>query len=98
MLEERGCDFQTRLYHSETLSRAELQEILGYLGMKPSELVRRGEEVFKNMHLESASEENILDAMVAEPKLIERPILVVGNKAIVGRPPETVLKLMPSNG
>lgn len=94
ILEERGCDFQTRLYLEEPLSKAELQEILGALGMQPSELVRRGEQAFKDGNLKSASEEQILDAMLAEPKLIERPILMDKGKAVLGRPPENVLELL----
>lgn len=94
ILEERGCDFQTRLYLEEPLSKAELQEILSALGMQPSELARRGEQAFKDGNLKSASEEQILDAMLAEPKLIERPILMDKGKAVLGRPPENVLELL----
>lgn len=94
ILEEHGCDFQTRLYLEEPLSKAELQEVLGALGIQPSELVRKGEQAFKDGNLKMASEEQILDAMLAEPKLIERPILLVNGKAVVGRPPENVLELI----
>lgn len=94
ILEERGCDFQTRLYLEEPLSKSELQEILGFLGMEPSALVRKGEQAYKDGNLKLCTEEEILDAMLTEPKLIERPILVVGGKAVVGRPPENVLELI----
>ncbi|MDG0980618.1 MAG: arsenate reductase (glutaredoxin) [Halieaceae bacterium] len=94
ILEERGCDFQIRLYLEEPLSKVELQEILGYLGMEPSELARKGEPAFKEGNLKAACEDQILEAMLVEPKLIERPILVVDGKAVVGRPPETVLELI----
>ena len=94
ILEERGCDFQTRLYLEKPLSKEELQEILRALGMKPSELARKGEQAFKDCNLSSATEEELLDAMLAEPKLIERPILIASGKAVVGRPPENVLELI----
>ena len=95
ILQERGCDFQTRLYLEEPLSKAELQDILARLRLKPSELVRRGEQAFKEANLKLATEEQILEAMLAEPKLIERPILVVDGEAVVGRPSEAVLELIP---
>jgi arsenate reductase len=82
------------LYLEEPLSKSELQEILGFLGMEPSELVRKGEQAYKDANLKSSTEEEILDAMLTEPKLIERPIFVVSGKAVVGRPPENVLELI----
>ena len=94
ILKEHGQDFQTRLYLEEPLSKQELEEILRALGMEPSELARKGEQAFKEGNLKSATEEEILDAMLAEPKLIERPILMVNGKAVIGRPPENVLELI----
>lgn len=75
--------------------RDELRELLGKLGLKPSELVRRGESVFKEHYAGRAlNEEEWLDALVTHPILIERPIIVRGDKAVLGRPPEKVLELL----
>lgn len=72
----------------------ELRGLLAKLGMRPGELVRRGEEVFKaNYAGRDLSDEEWLAALIAHPILIERPIVVVGDKAVVGRPTERVLEL-----
>ncbi len=94
ILEERGVDFQTRLYLDNPLSREELTDILAALGLRPSELVRKGEQAFKDRNLKQASDAEIFEAMLDEPKLIERPIALVAGKAVVGRPPELVLELV----
>jgi arsenate reductase len=76
-------------------SREELRDLLNKLGMKPSELIRCGEDVFKENYAgKTLDEEQWLDALVAHPILIERPIIVRGNRAIIGRPPERVLELL----
>ena len=63
--------------------------------MKPEELVRRGEAAFKeNFAGQTLSDEQWLDALVAHPILIERPIVVRGSRAVIGRPPEKVLELL----
>ena len=69
--------------------------MLKKLGMRPSELVRRGEEAFKENYAgKTLSEEQWLDALVAHPILIERPIVVANGKAALGRPPENVLAIL----
>lgn len=76
-------------------SREELRALLQKLDMKPAELVRRGEDVFKEHYAGKAlDDEQWLDALTAHPILIERPIVVRGDKAIIGRPPERVLELL----
>lgn len=94
ILEERGVDFQIRLYLDNPLSREELTDILAALGRRPSELVRKSEQAYKDRNLKQASDAEIFEAMLDEPKLIERPIALVAGKAVVGRPPETVLELV----
>lgn len=73
-----------------------LKEILSKLGISARQLLRTGEDEYKELGLadESLSEAKLIDAMVMHPRLIERPILVVDNKAIIGRPPENVLMLI----
>jgi arsenate reductase len=76
-------------------SKEELRDLLRKLGMKPAELVRRGEPAFKENYAGKAlSDEQWLDALVAHPILIERPIVARGDKAVIGRPPEKVLALL----
>lgn len=78
-------------YMNITMSRKELQNLLVQLDMKPSELLRKGESDYKE-HIKgkNLSDEEILDLMILYPKLIERPIIVRNEKAIVARPPELV--------
>lgn len=76
-------------------SREELRGLLQKLGMKPEELVRRGEDVFKRQYAgRMLSDEEWLAALVAHPVLIERPIVVRGTRAVIGRPPERVMELL----
>ena len=75
---------------------AELKGILAKLGMKPEQLVRKGEDVFKENYAgKTLTDAQWIDAMVKHPILIERPIVVSGNRAVLGRPPENVNDLLP---
>jgi len=75
--------------------REELRHLLHLLGMLPAELVRRGELVFKEHYAaRTLDDEQWLDALLAHPILIERPIIVRGDRAVLGRPPEKVLELL----
>jgi arsenate reductase (glutaredoxin) len=95
LLEARGVSFSERRYLDEPLSRAELEELVRRLGRPARELVRRGEEAFRTLGLgEGSDEAALLDAMAAEPILLERPIVVRGRRAVLGRPPEAVLALL----
>lgn len=95
LLRERGIEPTIRLYLEDPPDTRELDEALEMLGMVPSSLVRKGEAAYKDAGLSSASDEAaVLDAMVAHPKLIERPIVFANAKAVVGRPPEAVLDIL----
>ena len=95
LLEERGARFAVRLYLDEPLSRAELDAMRERLGRPAREWVRSGEAAFAACGLTAESDESaLLDAIVVHPELLERPILVAGERAVVGRPPERVLGLV----
>lgn len=95
LLEERGVAVEVVEYLKTPPSRAELADLLIKLGLSARELVRTGEEIykseFKGRELDEAA---WLDALAAHPILIERPIAVRGQRAVVGRPPEKVLSLL----
>ena len=95
LLEERGIAFQERPYLDEPLSHDELGALARRLGRHAREWVRRGESAYKEAKLDADSkDEAILDAMARFPILIERPILIQGERAVVGRPPECVFELI----
>ena len=95
LLEARGIAFTERRYLDEPLSLAELYELAARLGRPPREWLRRGEEAWTSAGLgDDASDDAILRAMAAHPVLIERPILVRGRRAVLGRPPERILDLL----
>lgn len=95
LLEERGAPFELRLYLDDPLSREELAELRRRLGRPAGEWVRRGEPAFAAAGLGSDSNDAaVLDAIAKHPELLERPILVRGDRAVVGRPPEQVLELV----
>lgn len=74
-----------------------LKQVIKMLGITPRELLRNKEEEYKKAALDSptVSDDTIIQAMLTYPKLIERPIVVVNNKAVMGRPPENVLTILP---
>ena len=84
------------MYLDEKLEKNFLKEIIQKLSMRPRDLLRTGESAYKENNLKDSniSEEEIINLMIEYPKLIERPIYVKGSKAIVGRPPENVLKII----
>jgi len=96
LLEERGIEPEIRLYLQNPPSEKELADILSLLGKSPRELMRKGEAEYKEQGMadESLDEGALIAAMVATPKLIERPIVLANGKAAVGRPPESVLEIL----
>ena len=96
ILEENKLSPTIILYLENPPTAANLQSILTKLGMKPRDILRTGEDDYKNNHLgdPSLTDEALIDAMVTFPKVIERPIVVIGDKAVLGRPPENVLTLL----
>lgn len=97
LLEERGIQPEIVRYLETPPSAAELKALLGKLGIGARQLLRTGEDEYKELGLANPSldDEQLIQAMVAHPKLIERPIVIVGDKAVIGRPPEKVLEILP---
>jgi len=96
LLESRGLQPTVVRYLETPPSIAELGELLGKLGIPARQLLRSGEEEYKTLSLAdpALSEAQLIEAMAAHPRLIERPILVAGDRAVIGRPPEKVLELL----
>lgn len=95
LLQENGIEPRVVLYLETPPDSAQIATLLTKLGMSAAELVRRGEDAYKSCGLsKESSGEELLAAMAAHPKLIERPIVVKGKRAVLGRPPENVLELI----
>lgn len=96
LLQERGVEPQIIEYLKTPPSTARLKELLAMLGMAPRDLMRKKEQPYKDLGLADAAKDDdtLVSAMVENPILIERPIVVKGGQARLGRPPEQVLELL----
>ncbi len=96
LIEEKGVNADIVLYLETPPSANELSDLLGKLGISARQLLRKGEDAYKENNLKdpALSDADLIDAMVKFPKLIERPIVISGDKAVLGRPPENVLELI----
>lgn len=95
ILEESGEMITIVEYLKETPSEDQLKELLQKLGMEAEALVRKSEAIYKEQYKgKTMNEDEWIAAMVEHPKLIERPIVVKGDKAVLGRPPENVRTLL----
>ncbi len=95
ILEEKGLSFDTKLYLKESPTFDELKEVISKLSIKPEALIRKGETLFKEQYKgKMLSDDEWITAMVQNPILIERPIVINGDQAVVGRPPEKVLDIL----
>ncbi|WP_194098120.1 arsenate reductase (glutaredoxin) [Marivivens aquimaris] len=94
LLKDNGFDPSIRLYLETPPDADELRELLTMLGITANDLARKKEKEFKDLNLAAADEATLIDAMIAHPRLIERPILINGSKAAIGRPPENMLAIL----
>lgn len=94
LLTDKGITPEVRLYLDDVPTAGELRSALATLGLTAGDLVRRKEALFKDLNLADASDDQLIDAMVANPKLIERPIVFANGRAALGRPPENVLAIL----
>ena len=94
LLQARGMQPAVRLYLVDAPSEAEIVAVRNALGVTADAMIRKGEKAFRELGLGSASEAELIDAMVAHPILIERPIVILDGRAAIGRPPEAVLAIV----
>ena len=96
LLKENNIEPEIILYLENPPSEKKLTELIDLLGINPRDLLRKGEEEYKthNLRDESLKGKDVIKIMSENPKLIERPIVISKNKAIIGRPPENVLILI----
>jgi arsenate reductase len=95
LLREHGVDPLVVEYLKNPPAAKELRGVLKKLGVEPRGLMRTQESIYRELGLDGVVEDDaLIDAMVAHPKLIERPVVVRGNRAALGRPPENVLALL----
>jgi arsenate reductase len=97
LLEENGVDADVVKYLDTAPSADEIKEVLKKLGIPARELMRTKEAVYKELGLKEVDdEEQLVKAMAENPKLIERPVVIMGDKAVIGRPPEKIVELLNS--
>jgi arsenate reductase len=95
LLDEKGVACELVRYLEDTPPRAELERVLALLGSDdPRAMMRTGEAVYRELGLADAAPDALFDAMVAHPILIERPIVIRGGRAVIGRPTEKLLDLL----
>ena len=96
LLTEKGIEPEIILYLENTPDAAELKQLLTMLGLSARDLLRKGEDAYKANNLKDPAldDDQLVAAMVQNPKLIERPIVVNNGKAALGRPPERVLDIL----
>ena len=95
ILEETKLDFEVINYLNTPSTKKELVEILELLKISPIDLVRKNEAIWKeNYKGKTLTDNQVIDAMVSNPKLIERPIVINNNKAVIGRPPELIKSIL----
>lgn len=96
LLTDKGVQAEVIEYLKTPPNKQQLEQILNMLGLEPRQLMRTHEAEFKENNLadESLNRDQLIDAMVKYPKLIERPIVVCNGKAAIGRPPESILEIL----
>lgn len=94
LLQKNGIEPTVVEYIKHPLQEKQLKELLAKLKLLPSQLIRKKEDKVKKLKLDLENQKQVLQAMIENPELIERPIVAKGDKAILGRPPENVLTLI----
>ena len=99
ILAERGVEADYVRYLDQAPTRADLERVMGLLGIDdPRKMMRTGEPAYAELGLADADADALLDAMTSHPILIERPIVIRGDRAVIARPAERVLELLDDDG
>lgn len=95
MLQENGVEYEYRDYKKEPLTEAEIRSVLLGLQVAPGDVLRKRDRAFRELGLTGAEgEEQLVALMAAHPTLLERPIGIMGHRAVLGRPPDRLLTLL----
>ena len=96
LLRESGIPFEKVNYYIEPLSRKKLTELIRKMKLKPRDLLRKGEPIYKELELakDEFSDSELIDLMIEHPELLQRPIVERGDRAVLGRPTENVKELL----
>lgn len=96
LLRERGAEFDAVNYYQTPLTTDELRALIEKLGVSPRELLRKDEQVYRDLKLgqREVSNDELIRLMIENPDLMQRPIVVRGDRAVLGRPPENVEELL----
>ena len=96
LLRERGVDFSKVNYYIEPLSKKKLTELVRKMGIKPRELLRKSEPIYRELGLakDEFSDAELISLMVEHPDLLQRPIVERGERAVLGRPTENVEEIL----
>ena len=96
ILENSGIDYNIIKYLVDTPSKEQIKNIAKMLNLRPKEFIRKGEKDFKENNLTSITDndELLIEKMIEFPKIIERPIIIIEGKGVIGRPPENILEIL----
>ncbi len=97
LLQERGIEFERVNYHVDPLPEEKIRDLLRKAGVGPHEVLRKKEPVYKELGLDTrdVSDDELIQLMVEHPQLLQRPIVERGERAVLARPPERVLEILP---
>lgn len=95
ILETKKADYKIVKYMDEPLTSEKLKKVLTLLGLKPKDIVRKKEKLWKeNFKGLKISDDDLIDLLIEYPKLMERPIVINGDKAVIGKPPKKIIDLL----
>ena len=94
ILEKKNKDFKIIEYLKEGISSDQIKTIISLLGIKPKDIIRKSEQDYKNLTLDLDNDTEVTEAITKYPKILERPIIINGDKATIGRPPEKILEIL----
>lgn len=96
LLNEKGYEFERINYYVEPFSKKKLIDLLNKMNITPNELIRTKEALYKNLEIKTTkyTDEELIDLMVKYPDLVQRPIVEIDDKAVLGRPVEKILEIL----